>query len=464
MNGPADDRRAAAGTTSPIAADRSAGSDGQPIAYVMSRFPKLTETFILFEVLAVERLGERVELYPLLRHEEPVSHPEALALLPRAHFQPFLSRAIFASQLHFLRHRPRAYLGALAAMLRGTLGSANYFFGGLAIFPRTAHVARLMDAQGVRHVHCHFSNHPATAGFLIHRLVGIPYSFVAHGSDLHVDRHMLERKVAEAAFAVAISQDNLEEMVAECGEWARAKIEVIHCGVDTDQLRPRAAPATGRPFTILCIGTLHEVKGQAVLVDACRELRDAGVVVRCRLIGDGPDEAALQARIDAAGLSETITLDGRRTRDGVIELLAKADLLVAPSVPTPSGRREGIPVVLMEAMSCGLPVVASRLSGIPELVEDGVSGILVTPGDASAVASAIRRLADDPARRAQMGAAARERVVRDFDLITNTRRIIERVGQTGRAGLPLIAHPGAAAIPRAAVDAVANQRSCGRST
>lgn len=409
------------------------GVDGRPIAYVMSRFPKLTETFILFEILAVERLGQRVELYPLLRHREPVSHPEALALLPRAHFQPFLSRAILASQLHFLRRRPRAYLGALGAMLRGTFGSANYFFGGLAIFPRTAHMARLMDAQGVRHVHCHFSNHPATAGFLIHRLVGIPFSFVAHGSDLHVDRHMLDRKIAEASFAVAISRDNLDEMVAECGDWARAKIDVVHCGVDTDRLRPLAVATPGRPFTVMSIGTLHEVKGQAILVDACRELRDAGIAVRCRFIGDGPDEAALQARIDAAGLSETVTLDGRRTRDEVIELLSKTDVLVAPSVPTRSGRREGIPVVLMEAMSCGLPVVASRLSGIPELVEDGVSGILVTPGDASAVASAIRQLADDPAMRARMGAAARARVVRDFDLMTNTRTILDRVEHIGEA-------------------------------
>jgi glycosyltransferase involved in cell wall biosynthesis len=161
--------------------------------------------------------------------------------------------------------------------------------------------------------------------------------------------------------------------------------------------------------------------------------RAAGDAVRCRFIGDGPDEAVLQARIDAAGLAETVTLDGRRTRDEVIELLANADLLVAPSVPTSGGKREGIPVVLMEAMSCGLPVVASRLSGIPELVEDGVSGILVAPGDPSAVASAIRRLADDPALRARMGAAARARVIRDFDLMTNTRTIVDRVDQAGLA-------------------------------
>lgn len=403
-----------------------------PVAYVMSRFPKLTETFILFELLAVERMGQRVELYPLLRQREPVSHPEATALIPRAHYAPFLSRAILGSQVWALRHRPRAYLGALAALVRGTLGSANYLLGGLAIFPKVVHMARSMETRGVRHVHCHFSNHPAAAGFIIHRLTGIPYSFVAHGSDLHVDRHMLDRKVAEAAFTVAISRDNLEEIVAECGEWARERVEVIHCGVDTAALRPNDRPrAAVRPFTILCIGTLHEVKGQAVLVEACRILRDAGLDVRCRFIGDGPDESTLRDSIAAAGLADRVTLDGRRTRAEVIEALREADLVAAPSVHASDGKREGIPVVLMEAMSCGLPVVASRLSGIPELVDDGVDGLLVPPGEASALADAIRRIADDPGLADRLGGAARRKILRDFDLATNAATVLDRIDRAG---------------------------------
>jgi glycosyltransferase involved in cell wall biosynthesis len=416
--------------------------DAAPVAYLMSRFPKLTETFILFELIAVERLGQRVELYPLLHHREPVSHPEALALVPRAQYEPFLSRAILASQFDALRRRPRAYLGALAALMRGTIGSANYFVGGLATFPKVVHMARRMEAQGVRHVHCHFSNHPAAAGFIIHRLTGIPYSFVAHGSDLHVDRHMLDRKVAESAFTVAISRDNLEEIVAECGPWARERVDVIHCGVDTDLLRPRTAPRPdGAPLAILCIGTLHEVKGQVHLVDAIRILRDAGVDVRCRLIGDGEDETMLRERIAAAGLGSMVTLDGRRTRAQVIDALGEADVLVAPSVVARNGKREGIPVVLMEAMSCGLPVVASRLSGIPELVEDGVSGLLVTPGDSDAIAASLRRLVDDPALRTRIGEAARARVVRDFDLATNARAILERIDRSAPVGQRVGASP-----------------------
>lgn len=399
-----------------------------PIAYVMSRWPKLTETFILYELLAVEALGQPVEIYPLLRHREPASHPEAIALSARAHYLPFVSRAILASQVDALRRRPRAYLGALASLLRGTIGSVNYFFGGIAIFPKVVHMARLMETSGVVHVHCHFANHPAAAGFIIHRLTGISYSFVAHGSDLHVDHRMLDPKVKEAAFVVAISKDNLEELVAEVGEGARSRIEVIHCGVDTMRLRPRSGNGRAdRPFTILCIGTLHEVKGQGVLIEALRLLRDRGIDVACRIIGDGEDEMMLRDRITAAALDGSVTLDGRLTRDQVIAALGDADLLVAPSVVASNGKREGIPVVLMEAMSCGLPVVASRLSGIPELVDDQASGLLVPPGDAPALADAIDRLQGDADLRARLGAAARERIERDFDLTTNARTILDRI-------------------------------------
>jgi colanic acid/amylovoran biosynthesis glycosyltransferase len=396
------------------------------VAYVMSRFPKLSETFVLGEILAVEEQGVEVELYPLLRERAEVMHPEAAALCERARFQPFLSLPILRSQLHYLRRAPRRYVGALWALLRGTWGSANYFVGALGIFPKVVHDARLMEAEGIAHVHCHFSNHPAAAGFLVNRLTGIPYSFTAHGFDLHVDRHMLCEKVGGAAFVVAVSEYNRRLILEECGERARAAVAVVHCGVDTELFRPRKTAPPERPLSILCVGTLHEVKGQGCLVEACRLLAESGADVTCTLVGDGPDRAALVRQIAGSGLEGRVTLAGRRTRAEVAELLSRAHVLVSPSVPTAEGKREGIPVVLMEAMASGVPVVASGISGIPELVDDGETGLLVPARDPSALAGALRRLHDDPALGERLARAGRETVEREFDVRKNAGELVRR--------------------------------------
>lgn len=403
------------------------------VAYVMSRFPKLTETFILFEMLAVERAGVSIELYPLLRERTTTMHDEAAPLVERAHYLPFVSWPIVKTQLWFLRHRPRRYIGTIAAIVRGTWRSPNFLIGGLGILPKVAHAARLMRASGIDHVHCHFANHPAMAGYIIHRLVALPYSFTAHGSDLHVDRHMLCEKVAAAEFVVAISEDNRRVIADSCP--AAGRVEVIHCGVDTSVFRPLEAsvredqaPANeGHPLEILAIGTLHEVKGQSVLVDAVRELDARGVAVRARLVGEGTDRAMLEGRIARAGLDGRVELLGTRTRNEIIELFATTDVLVAPSVPTRSGKREGIPVVLMEAMSSGVPVVASRLSGIPEIVRDGENGRLFPTGDATALADALVELAADRGLRDRLGRAARATALRSFDVDTNAALLIDAI-------------------------------------
>jgi glycosyltransferase involved in cell wall biosynthesis len=358
-------------------------------------------------------------------------HPEAAPLVDRARFLPFLSWSIVQSQIWFLRHRPRRYLRTIGQVVRGTWGSPNFLIGGLAILPKVAHAARLMRAAGVDHVHCHFANHPALAGYIINRLVGLSYSFTAHGSDLHVDRHMLCQKVAAARFVVAVSEDNRRVILQTCPE-AGGRVQVIHCGVDTTVFRPlddhgpvSPAIAEERPLDILSIGTLHEVKGQSVLLEACRILAARGVAIRVRFVGDGPDRAMLEDRIAAAGLGGQVELLGIRTRAEIAVLLASTDVLVAPSVPTRAGKREGIPVVLMEAMASGVPVVASRLSGIPELVTDGQDGRLFPPGDASALADALGELAADPALRTQLGQAGRATVLREFDADANAARLVE---------------------------------------
>jgi glycosyltransferase involved in cell wall biosynthesis len=393
----------------------------------MSRFPKLSETFILTEILALERRGVRVEVYPLLRARGAIVHPEAAPVAVRAHYLPFVSPAVLGSQLHWLRRRPRAYLGALRDVATGTFGSLNFFVGAVATFAKVAHAARLMQADGVAHVHCHFANHPALAGLVIGRLTGLPYSFTAHGSDLHVERRMLRQKVAEAAFVATVSDYNQRLILDECGGQFADRVRVIRSGVDTVVFaRHRNGRRPPGPLRLLCVGTLHEVKGQTHLIDACGLLAAAGVEVRCRLVGDGPDRRRLERRIVESGLEGLVVLVGAAVRAQVAAELAQADVLVAPSVPTRRGKREGIPVVLMEAMSSGVAVVASDLSGIPELVEDGVSGLLTPPGDAAALAAALRRLHDDPALRRRLGENGCERIRTEFDIEQSVTNLVRR--------------------------------------
>jgi len=396
------------------------------VAYLMSRFPKLTETFVLYEILEIERQGVDVEIYPLLRERESTMHAEAREAARRAHYRPFLSLEILAANWRSFRRRPLRYLGVWYEMLAHTLGSANFFFGALGILPKCVLFAEDMRRRGVTHVHAHFANHPALAALIVHRLSGIPYSFTAHGSDLHVDRRMLDRKTASAAFVVAISSYNKELILRECGEHLRDKVRVVHCGVDTELFRPGSISTRARPTRLLCVGSLSEVKGQRHLVGACRRLQREEIDFRCDLVGQGPLRRRLEELIRQGGLTERVRLRGACSREEVLRLLHESDVVVLPSVPTSQGKREGIPVALMEAMAVGRPVVASEISGIPELVQAGTSGYLVAPGDERSLAAALLTLSGDPALRREMGLAGRRWITRHFDLrknVTELRRL-----------------------------------------
>lgn len=403
------------------------GSPPAKVAYVMSRFPKLTETFVLYEIDALESMGVAVEVYPLLRERQAVEQPEAERWVRRARFHGFLSIPVLRAQLHFLRTRPGRYLRLWAEVLRKTWGSANFFVGAIGILPKSVCFAYEMRSRGVTHVHAHFATHPAVAALAVHRLTGIPFSFTAHGSDLHVERRMLDAKVEAAAFVVTVSEYNRELIVEECGEGVREKIHVIHCGVDTGIFAPPPRRAAREPFRIACVASLEEVKGHRFLVEACRILRERGVDFRCQLVGDGPLRRELGTRIVLAGLEGRVGMLGGLPRPRVAALLARSDAAVLASHPTPSGKREGIPVALMEAMASGLPVVASAISGIPELVESGRTGFLVPPGDPVALADALETLAGDRELCLRLGRAGRERVVRDFDLHLGARRLLDRI-------------------------------------
>lgn len=395
----------------------------ETIAYIMSRFPKVTETFVLYEILELERRGESVGIYPLLRQREAVAHAEAAEAVARAHYSSVLSSSVIRSNWRFIREQPLNYLRTWAEAIGGTFGNLNFLAGAIIFFPKSVAFADQMKRAGVKHIHAHFATHPALSALIIHRLTGISFSFTAHGHDVHCDRRMLPEKLAAACFAIAVSRYNRNLIAEECGLECYEKTHVVHCGVDTLFFRPAGPPLLQSPLRLITVASLWEVKGHTYLIQACRLLRERGIQFHCDFVGDGPLKAKLARQIRAAQLEDLFTFHGPQPREKVRELLQRSHVKILPSVPTADGLREGIPVALMEAMACGLPVISSRLSGIPELVDHGVCGILVPPREIMGLTDAIEQLALSPELRERMGAAGRRKILREFDLTANAETL-----------------------------------------
>jgi glycosyltransferase involved in cell wall biosynthesis len=403
----------------------SSGSGGGRIGYVMSWYPAVTETFILHEMLELRRLGLELEVYPLFGASGDVRQPGAEALAPLVHYHRPLSVAVAAAQLFWLRRRPAAYLRAWWRALAGNARSPGFFLRALVVVPLAALVARRMSERGVRHVHAHWATHPALAAYVVQALTGASYSFTAHAHDLYVERAMLGEKIARARFVVTISRYNRALLERLYGPAAAAKTAVIRCGVDPQLFRPAPPRAADGHLRLACVAGLRDYKGHRWLVDACALLRRRGVPLSCVLVGDGPERAAIEARIAEAGLGDALSLAGNQPQDRIRAILQSSDAVVLPSVTTADGMMDGIPVALMEAMALGVPVVSTRISGIPELVVDGRTGLLAPEKDAVALADALERLHRDRALARRLGEEGRRHVLARFDLRRNAARLHE---------------------------------------
>jgi len=390
------------------------------IAYIVSRFPKITETFILFEILELERLGTEVSVFSILRENEGIMHAEAAPVVERAHYCNAFSWPVLASQLFWLWHAPIVYLRSWWRALKGNASSPSFFARALYIVPVAAHFARQMQEAGIEHVHANWATHPALAAYVIRLLAGIPYSFTAHSHEIYVDRTMLGEKIHESEFFITISQYNRRLLTELYGPECAGKMHVVHCGVDTSLFKPRDAIRANKRFTILCVAGLEKHKGQRYLIEACAELCRREVDLRCLLVGGGEDRPLLERQIRELGLEGCVQILGRQPRHRVLELMAEADVLTLQSIMTPSGMSEGIPVSLMEAMASGVPVIASSIRGIPELVEHGRTGLLVPHSDAHALGDALMKIYTSPELARELAIRGREKVIREFDLTANT--------------------------------------------
>ncbi|HEX7831115.1 MAG TPA: glycosyltransferase family 4 protein [Thermoanaerobaculia bacterium] len=414
--------------TSAALAAESRPSRERPVAVLMSRFPSVTETFILREMIEMERQSQPVRLVPMLRESPPVVHDAAKPWTSRALYTPYFNAQIARANLRALLSHPVRYLSLFARLVVGTMLRPGTLLRTLAVFPKSVLIAQQLEAEGVRHVHAHFATHPTTMALIISRLAPITFSFTVHAHDIQLDRSLLHWKVREARFIRSISYFNrrfLDGLYAE----AKGKIEVIHVGIEPEMYEENARLAAieqGVP-RIFCVAAHKPYKGLPVLIEACRILRDAGVAFRCDVVGHGPMHDELVAMIRERGLDGVVNLIGPRGQDEVATMMRECALFVLPSIIAADGQMEGIPVALMEAMASGRAVVSTSIAGIPELVENGVSGLLVPPGDAESLARAMRTLLDDPQRARQMGRRGQEKVRDEFSLRTCVTQLLARL-------------------------------------
>lgn len=398
-------------------------SDSRPrIAYTMSRFPKITETFVLYEILTLQQQGVGVAIYPLLLEKENTHHPEVGGLMEQVVFAPFINGAVLFSNIGWLVARPHRFLKAWYHALKSAWPNRNFVIGALGVLPKCAWYAVQMRRQGIEHIHAHFATHAALAARFIHDMTGISYSFTAHGHDVHISLQGFEQKAADAAFWVTISEYNLNLLADAFGPEVNHNAHKVHCGVDFDKLHA-VEKQPGDVFQLLCVASFKEVKGHKWLIEACQMLHDQGIDFHCTLIGDGPLRAEIEEQIRTAGLTEAFTLMGQQPQPVVMDAMRSADVVTLNSILASRGDREGIPVSLMEAMALQTAVVASDLSGIPELIDDEQNGLLVPQKDAKALAHALQRLALAPALRKRFGVSGRNKVLAEFDLQQNTAQL-----------------------------------------
>lgn len=390
----------------------------------MSRFPHLPETFILREMNEMGQFGWDIALYPLIKQEQTVIHDEAQPWLDKAQPLPFFSAGVLTANLRTLFKKPGRYLSLWGQAIAQNLSSPNLLIRAIALLPKAVYAAELMQAEGIKHIHAHYATHPALVAWAIKQLTGISYSVTVHAHDIFVRTAMLDTKMREATFVAAISNFNRDYLGDKVGQWVKEKIFIVHCGIQPEKYsaKPRQWQP-GERFELITIGSLQPYKGQKVLVEACALLRDKGIPFRCRVIGSGEEKENLERQIAQHNLQNEFFLLGGKKQSEVAELLATAHCYLQPSIITPSGKMEGIPVALMEAMAGELPVLASALSGIPELVRPGETGYLVPPAEAQALADMIEKIYHEPAEAARLAANGRALVLQEFELRENVEQL-----------------------------------------
>lgn len=390
------------------------------IAYLCSEYPALSHTFISREIDILEGDGFRIYTASinLTKDADKLGARDRERFLTTYYIKSTPKLKILSSFLGYLLRLPR-FLSVLSYCLRTTwfAGPAN-LRKSIGYFVQAILLHDWARRNGIAHIHVHFANPAATVAMVAARFGSLDFSMSVHGPDefYDVERNNLREKIQSAVFIRCISnfcRSQLMRLVS-IDQWD--KIHIIRCGLRPDEFSVRPLRA-GPKRSILCVGRVCPSKGQAILVNAAEMLRSRGVDFHILFLGGGEDLDAISKRVVERGLSEFVTLAGAVSHARVKEELAEADVFVLPSFA------EGIPVALMEAMAAGVPVVSTRIAGIPELIEDGEDGFLTEASDAGQLADALEALLRGQVDTRTLLDKAAKKVRSEYDAEKNTQEL-----------------------------------------
>jgi len=398
-------------------------TDKKKIAYIIGRFPHLNTTFIDREIIEAKQQGLNLVLLSI-RPFEPFEmkpkirelHKETIYLLP----VPLLKFII--SHLYFFMVQPWSYISILFYLmtrrhpdLKSRIKTILHFGGGVW-------AAELLRAENINQIHAHFADRAAVVAMVASRLLKIPYSLTAHAVDIYVSPVMLPGKVANAKFVTTCTAYNKAYMERLTGY----PVELIYHGLDlTTFPTPSHRKYNDLPYLILSVGQLKEKKGFPYLIKACRLLKDEGRNITCEIIGEGPYREELEQLITKLNLNDTVILRGSLPIKEVLARYPEAALFVLSCIIARNGDRDGIPNVLLEAMVNHVPVISTNLSGIPEVIEHGTTGLLVPPGNEKALAETMAKLLDNRELNEKLGSQGRQKVEEKFNVKKNVDALIK---------------------------------------
>lgn len=415
----------------PLRAQRSSGNDVQQprqgsagrVGVIVTVFPAITETFIMRDVVGLQELGYEVRLYHLTHfNRREVVHDFARGVLPHARdFAYLASLDVLQANASALGHHPLQIARIVGEIMAGCRLDPVMLLKSLFILPKSVRIAADLKVWGADHVHAAYAGHPATGAWIVQRLTGIPYSASSHAHDIFETRALLDVKLREAEFVRTISKFNQNYLLHHFPALADRPPVVIHVGGLLDKIPALAPPPTTGTFRVLYVGSLETRKGVDVLLRALAEAQLGEW--RLEVIGKGPERELLEKQSAQLGLAGAVSFRGGLSFEEVSRAMAAASVMVVPSRIGPRNQTEGLPTVIVEALAHQRPVIASRLTGIPEIVRHGETGLLVEVDDVSGFARALEEVRRDPEAAYRRAVRGRALVEAEFDQAQNIRAL-----------------------------------------